>query len=294
LLRCENFARALAPVHGNLARVDSHRDPSALCPKWGFRVTSSLEELFGLAGQVAVVTGAGSGIGRAAAALLAQAGAHVAIVDRDQKSAEDAATEIDASAFALAADVADEAAVERLFSAVIAREQRIDILVNNAGIAIRRPTVELSLEDWNKVLAVNMTAVFLCSRIAARHMIASGKGGAIISTASIMGLSGGGLYPNISYQATKGAVVNMTRALAVEWAPHNIRVNAVAPTYVRTNLIKPILEQPDLVAKIEAMTPLKRLATPEEIAAAILFLASPAASMVTGHTLPVDGGFLAQ
>jgi NAD(P)-dependent dehydrogenase (short-subunit alcohol dehydrogenase family) len=257
-------------------------------------VTSALEKLFGLAGQVAIVTGAASGIGKAAAELLAKAGARVAIVDRDRKSAEEAAADIGHSSFAVAADIADEAAVEKLFSDVIARERQIDILVNNAGIAIRRASVELSLEDWNKVLAVNMTGVFLCSRIAARHMIQRGKGGIIINTASIMGLSGGGLYPNISYQATKGAVVNMTRALAVEWATHNIRVNSVAPTYVRTNLIKPILEQPDLVAKIEAMTPLRRLATPEEIASAILFLASPAASMVTGHTLPVDGGFLAQ
>ena len=125
-------------------------------------------------------------------------------------------------------------------------------------------------------------------------MIARGKGGAIVNIASIMGLSGGGLYPNISYQATKGAVVNMTRALAVEWAGHGIRVNAVAPTYVRTKLIAPILAQPELVEKIVGMTPFRRLAEPEEVAAAILFLASPASSMITGHTLPVDGGFLAQ
>jgi NAD(P)-dependent dehydrogenase (short-subunit alcohol dehydrogenase family) len=139
-----------------------------------------------------------------------------------------------------------------------------------------------------------MTGVFLCARVAARHMIASGRGGAIVNTASIMGMSGGGLYPNISYQATKGAIVNMTRALAVEWAPHKIRVNAIAPTYVRTPLIAPILERAELVERIQSMTPLRRLAEPEEVAAAILFLASPAASMITGHTLPVDGGFLAQ
>ena len=139
-----------------------------------------------------------------------------------------------------------------------------------------------------------MTGVFLCARAAARLMIANGRGGAIINVASIMGLSGGGLYPNISYQTTKGAVVNMTRALAVEWAPHGIRVNAVAPTYVRTDFIAPLLAQPELVKKIEAMTPLSRLAEPEEVADAILFLASPGAAMITGHTLPVDGGFLAQ
>jgi NAD(P)-dependent dehydrogenase (short-subunit alcohol dehydrogenase family) len=143
-------------------------------------------------------------------------------------------------------------------------------------------------------VAVNMTGVFLCARTAARYMIAAGKGGAIVGTGSIMGMSGGGLYPNVSYQTTKGALVNMTRALAVEWAPHGIRVNAVAPTYVRTRFIAPLLADPELMARIEAMTPLRRLAEPEEVAAAILFLASPAASMITGHTLPVDGGFLAQ
>ena len=121
-------------------------------------------------------------------------------------------------------------------------------------------------------------------------MIAAGAGGAIVNVASIMGLSGGGLYPNVSYRATKGAIVNMTRALAVEMKPHAIRVNAVAPTYVRTELIGPILKDPALIARIEAMTPLRRLAEPADIAAAIAFLAGPAATMITGHTLAVDGG----
>jgi NAD(P)-dependent dehydrogenase (short-subunit alcohol dehydrogenase family) len=118
-------------------------------------------------------------------------------------------------------------------------------------------------------------------------------GGAIVNVSSIMGLSGGGLYPNISYQTTKGAVVNMTRALAVEWAPR-IRVNAVAPTWVRTDFIAPLLAQPELVARMEAMMPLGRLAEPAEVVGPVLFLLSPAAAMVTGHTLPVDGGYLAQ
>jgi NAD(P)-dependent dehydrogenase (short-subunit alcohol dehydrogenase family) len=109
-----------------------------------------------------------------------------------------------------------------------------------------------------------------------------------------MGLSGGGLYPNISYQTSKGAVVNMTRALAIEWAPHRIRVNAVAPTYVRTQLTAPLFENPEMADRILALTPLKRLAEPEDVAAAIAFLASRAAGMITGHVLPVDGGFLAQ
>ena len=170
----------------------------------------------------------------------------------------------------------------------------IDILICNAGMNIRAPALEMPRADWDKIVAVNLSAVFLCARAAARHMIARGRGGAIVSTASIMSFSGGGLYPNIAYQTTKGALVNMTRGLAVEWAKAGIRVNAVAPTWVRTPFITPVLEQPDLVSRIKAMTPLGRIAEVEEIAPAMLFLASPAAAMITGHTLPVDGGFLAQ
>jgi 2-deoxy-D-gluconate 3-dehydrogenase len=254
-------------------------------------------DLFRLDGRIALVTGGANGIGRATCRALSAAGATVIVVDRDEAAATVLVAEIEAeggSAMALAADISRESEVDALMARVTAERGGIDVLVNNAGTALRKPAVDLLLADWDSVVAVNMTGVFLCSRAAARHMIGAGNGGAIVNTASIMGLSGGGLYPNISYQTTKGAVVNMTRALAVEWAPYSIRVNAVAPTYVRTNFIKPLLEQPDLVAKIEAMTPLRRLAEPEEVAAAILFLASPAAAMITGHTLPVDGGVLAQ
>jgi NAD(P)-dependent dehydrogenase (short-subunit alcohol dehydrogenase family) len=149
----------------------------------------------------------------------------------------------------------------------------------------------LPIADWQKVIDINLTGSFLVARAAAGKMQGAGS---IIFVASIMGLSGGGIYPNISYQASKGAIVNMTRALAVEWAERGVRVNAVAPTYVRTPLIAPLLSDPEIMARIGAMTPLGRFAEPEEVAAAILFLASPAAAMVTGHTLPVDGGFLAQ
>jgi len=248
---------------------------------------------FRLDGRVAVVVGGGNGIGRATAALLAAAGARVAVADRDADAARASAAALPGGS-AHPLDVAEAAAIDRTFDAIAAEHGRLDILVNSAGIAIRHAAVEQPLGDWEKVVAVNMTGTFLCARAAARHMIARGEGGAIVNLASIMGISGGGLYPNISYQTTKGAVVNMTRALAIEWAKQQIRVNAVAPTWVRTQFIAALTSRPELVAEIERVTPLGRLAEPEEVAAAILFLVSPAAAMVTGHVLAVDGGFLAQ
>jgi NAD(P)-dependent dehydrogenase (short-subunit alcohol dehydrogenase family) len=245
-------------------------------------VTDPLSE-FRLDGDVAVVTGGASGIGRVVATAFAAVGARVATFDLAAEGED-----------AYRVDVADEAQVTAAFADVVARHGRLDILFNNAGIAIRRPTTDLTLDDWSKVVAVNMTGVFLCAREAARHMLAAGRGGRIVNTASIMGLSGGGLYPNISYQATKGAVVNMTRALAVEWASQGIRVNAIAPTWVRTPLTRGITESPELVHRIEGMTPMRRLAEPGECVGAVLFLASHASAMVTGHVLAIDGGFLAQ
>ena len=248
---------------------------------------------FRLDGQLAVITGGARGIGRATAELFLAAGARVVLLDRDGQAAAATASELGAHASAGAVDVADEAQVDAAFAAVLSAHGRIDVLVNNAGTALRRPTVELSVADWQKVVDVNLTGVFLCARAAARAMLPAGRG-SIVNMASIMGLSGGGLYPNISYQATKGAVVNMTRALAVEWAPSGVRVNAVAPTWVDTEFIAQLKAQPDLMERIRQVTPLGRMAQPEEIARAILFLASSAASMVTGHVLAVDGGFLAQ
>jgi NAD(P)-dependent dehydrogenase (short-subunit alcohol dehydrogenase family) len=251
---------------------------------------------FRLDRKIAVISGGARGIGRATAMALAGAGAAVAILDRDGAAAEATARAIGDTGAAVsthAADVTDEASLERAFATVAQHHGGVDILVNSAGIGLRHAAVDHPLADWDKVVAVNLTGVFLCSRIAARSMISRG-GGAIVNLASIMGFSGGGIYPNVSYQATKGAVVNMTRALAVEWAQSGIRVNAVAPTWVRTDLTAALLDQPGVAERIADLTPMRRLATPEEVASAILFLASPAAAMVTGHTLPVDGGFLAQ
>lgn len=254
-------------------------------------------KLFDLDGLVAVITGGASGIGLASARLLAQAGAISVVLDREADKAAVAADLLRGeglNASFVRADVADAVAVDAAFAQVVQRHGRVDVLVNCAGVALRHAAVDLPLADWDKVVAVNLTGSFLTSRAAARLMIRQGGGGSIIQIASIMGLSGGGLYPNVSYQATKGAIVNLTRALAIEWAGSGIRVNAVAPTYVRTPFIQGLLDQPGMQARIEALTPLGRLAEPEDVAGAVLYLASPAAAMVTGHTLPVDGGFLAQ
>ena len=249
---------------------------------------------FALTDRVALITGGANGIGLATARLFLDAGARVGLVDRDSAAATAAAEELGAGAIAIPADVTDALQVETAVAMGEDAFGRIDILVNSAGLSVRESTFDARIENWNRVVDVNMTALFLMSRAVALRMTAAGTGGAIVNLGSIMGLSGGGLYPNLSYHATKGAVVNMTRALAVEWGAQGIRVNAVAPTWVRTGFIGPLAEDPDLMARIAATMPLGRIAEPDEVATAILFLASPAASMITGHTLAVDGGFLAR
>ena len=207
-----------------------------------------------LKNKTAVVTGGAKGIGAATAKALESAGARVEVLDVER-----------------GCDVTHEAQVKQAFERIGA----IDILVNNAGRAVRKSAVEVKKEEWDAVLDLNLTAMFLCSRLAHPYMKKRG-GGAIVNLASIMGLSGG-LYPNASYQASKGAVVNLTRALALEWAADNIRVNAVAPTFVRTDLTTVIFSNPEMMKTVMAHMPLGRFPEPGDIAAAILFLASGAA-----------------
>ena len=245
--------------------------------------------------DIALITGGAAGLGRIASLTLAEAGAHVCVTDLDAAAAEATASEVEKAggrADAWQLDVADNDAIVRVIGEIAAKHSRIDILINNAGAAKRDATAAMTLEDWDRIVQMNQTQVFICSREVGRLMLENGRG-AIVNLSSIMGLSGGGLYPNLSYHATKGAVVNMTRALAAEWAGEGIRVNAIAPTFVATEFTAPLRQDAEMVARIKDRTPMGRFAEPEEIAGAILYLASPASGMVTGHTLPVDGGWMA-
>lgn len=248
--------------------------------------------LLRLDGRVALVTGGGAGIGGATAHALAQAGARVAVTDIEQAAAERVAGELVAGE-AYRLDVADEAAVGAVVEQIAARHGRIDILVNNAGLGARMPTVDLPTERWRQVMAINLDGSFFCARAVGRHMLAAGHG-AVVNLASIMGLVGATQYPNLAYHSAKGALVNFTRALACEWAPHGVRVNAVAPTFARTRLTEPLLADKEMERMLLRETPLGRFVEPDEVAAAILFLASDAARMITGVTLPVDGGWTAR
>jgi NAD(P)-dependent dehydrogenase (short-subunit alcohol dehydrogenase family) len=257
-------------------------------------------KLFELQGKSAIITGGGRGIGAATAELFASAGASVAVIDKYENYAVrtvDTITRTGAKAIAVACDVTDEEDVEEMIDRIAEEFGGIDILVNNAGMAIRKPALTVPMPEWQQVIDLNLTALFMCSRIAARYMKMdrphAPSGGCIVNLASIMGLSGG-IFPNASYQASKGGVVNLTRALAIEWAPERIRVNAVAPTFVNTDFTAQIFNNPAVLEEVEKHTPLGILPEVDDIAAAVLFLASPAARCITGVTLPVDSGYLAR
>lgn len=251
-----------------------------------------------LAGKIAIVTGAGSGLGRACAVALASEGATVAITElpNRRENAEGTLELVRAAGgegMVIDLDVRELGQIRACVDQVVKEHGRVDILVNNAGVNIRREAFEVSEEDWDGVLDVNLRGVFFMAQAVGRQMRdQSPKGGAIINMASIMGLVG--YYQRAAYCSSKAGVVNLTRVLAIEWAEHDIRVNAVCPTFVDTPLTRPMFEaQPAFLDDILHRTLLGRLATPEEVAAAVVFLASPGAAMIHGHALPVDGGWTA-
>lgn len=245
--------------------------------------------IFRLDGQVALVTGAAQGIGRAIALGLAHAGATVVATDRNaaQLSAvEQELTALRLPSSAQVLDVRDPRAIAEVFEATLARHGRLDILVNNAGVRVHKPALDHTLADWELVFAVNTTGPFLCSQAAARIMREHG-GGTIITIASQLAEV---VAPQrVAYCASKAAVVQMTRVLAVEWAPYNIRVNAVCPGPTRTPFTEAALAAGTMPVTSDRV-PLGRMAEPEEIVGAVIYLASDAASYVTGACIVVDGG----
>lgn len=244
------------------------------------------------AAPVAVITGAAEGIGRACCRLLAARGYRVAAFDLDSAAFARLADDLgDRLVAAEAGDVADPDRVVAAFGRFRTAAGRIDLLVNNAGIAFNKPSLDVTPEEWRRVLAVDLDGAFWCAQAAGRHMRETG-GGVIVNIASMYGLFGA--PGRAAYCAAKGGLVTLTKALAVEWAAHGIRVAAVAPAYVRTGIVDRLAGDGRIdVAALERRTPIGRLAEPEEVAEVVAFLASDAARYLTGCTVGVDGGWMA-
>lgn len=244
--------------------------------------------------KVAVVTGSAGGIGEAAARAIAQCGARVVVADLRADAAAETARSLRTEgleAEAEAVDVGDQASVGGMVANVLSRWGRIDILVNNAGVENSRPFLEIDLEDYERVMRINVTGAWLCSQAAIPAMLPQ-MSGCIVNISSVAGQRGGGLLGTAAYSTSKGAVIALSKALAREFAPSGIRVNAVAPSLTMTDFAQRQLEKldPSTLDRVIAMTPLGRAAKPAEIASVIAFLASDDAAFVTGHVYNVDGG----
>jgi NAD(P)-dependent dehydrogenase (short-subunit alcohol dehydrogenase family) len=244
-----------------------------------------------LDGRVAVVTGGARGIGRAIARRFLESGATVIVADVDGGGAATTATELGALGPVEPAqlDVTDWSAVDRTMSDIVARHGRLDVCVNNAGVQAIAASLEMTSEDWERVVRVNLTGVFACAQAAGRRMVAQGAG-SIVNMASAAGVLA--IPGRAPYCSTKAAVIALTKVLAVEWAEHGVRVNAIGPGWVQTDLVQAAIDAGRLsVPDIARRTPLGRLARPEEVAETALFLASDRSSYYTGQTLFMDGGF---
>lgn len=242
--------------------------------------------------KVALITGAGSGIGRATALRLAREGATVAVADINADTAQETVGLIEqegGTAFAFTCDVADEDSSRESARRAAERTGKIDILFNNAGVAVRRPVGEQDAEGLDLILRVNVRGAFLCAKSVLPYL--TRPGGVIIHTASIVGLVG--VRNRAAYSLSKGALLTLTKNMALDYAAEGIRVNAVCPGFVDTSMTKGLFADPERAEQIRRMHPLGRFATADDIAAAVAFLASDEAAFITGHALVVDGGFTA-
>jgi 2-deoxy-D-gluconate 3-dehydrogenase len=250
----------------------------------------SSRKLFDLTGRVAVVTGGNGGIGRGIALGLAEAGCAVAVLARNEEKNERVTDELHSlgvPALAVKIDLAERGQLQPALDRVEQELGPINILVNNAGIAVLGGVLDLAPEDWDRVFETNLNACFLLSKLAARSMVQQ-RLGKIINIASELSLFGSGLLP--SYSASKGALVQLTKSMAIELAQFNIQVNAIAPGFIDTDMVAPLKTMP-LYEQIIARTPAGRFGTPEECAGTAIYLASPASDFVTGTTLFLDGGY---
>jgi len=249
-------------------------------------LNQTIYQLFSVEGKRALVTGGSTGLGLGMARALSEAGARVAIAERSERVL-DAAAEIDA--LPLQVDLADRDQALALIPRVVEGLDGLDILVNNAGTQARHPAEQFPLEDWDKVLAINLDAVWILAQVAGRHMLAQG-GGKIINIASEQSFFGGVNVP--AYAASKGGVAQLTKALANEWAGRGVNVNAIAPGYMATEMVAALVGNPQREPAILARIPAGRWGTPADLEGAVIFLASAASDYLHGAIIPVDGGYL--
>ena len=251
-------------------------------------------KLFDLAGKSTIVTGSGRGLGRAMARGLAEAGALVTVCGRSPDIVQQIANELRADGHQIhdvVFDARNQEDVERLIKSTVETFGGLDVMVVNHGIGRSAKAEDIEPHQWEEMISINLTSAFLCAQLAGRQMIAQGKGGSIIFTSSTSSLA---VFRNLtSYGAAKAGLDHTARHLAVEWGPHNIRVNVVAPGYMTSHMRgrESYYDDPELTAHVLAQTPLKRKCEPDELIGPVVFLASDASSYVTGHVIPVDGGW---
>ncbi len=248
-------------------------------------------DLFDLSGKVALVTGASKGLGRAMALGLARAGCDLALCARDEAGLLETRAAVEAlgiRAEPFGLDVLSRESVGAAVAAVAASFGKIDVLVNNAGVNVRKTTLDLAEEEWDRVLDTNLKGYFLVARAVAPHMIRRGRG-KVIHLSSIFGAVG--MNNQLAYACSKGGINQMTKVMAIEWAPHNIQVNAIGPTYFETPLVAQLRNDPERFRFINERTPMGRWGQPEELEGTVIFLASKASDFITGQTIYVDGGW---